>query len=94
MTLTNGYANLYSARDSNKFTVSVNVEAESKVTFNLTYEQLLTRKLGTYQNIINVQPGQVILQNIIVKLQQSFKKIMRLKLRNARQYRLLKIYKS
>lgn len=39
--------------------MSVNVEAESKVTFNLTYEQLLTRKLGVYENIINVQPGQV-----------------------------------
>ena len=48
-----------SARDSNKFTVSVNVEAESKVTFNLTYEQLLNRKLGIYENIINLQPGQV-----------------------------------
>lgn len=48
-----------SARDSNKFTVSVNVEAESKVTFNLTYEQLLTRKLGVYENIIHLQPGQV-----------------------------------
>jgi hypothetical protein len=48
-----------SARDSNKFTVSVNVEAESKVTFNLTYEQLLNRKLGIYENVINLQPGQV-----------------------------------
>lgn len=50
---------LFSTRDSNKFTVSVNVEAESKVTFNLTYEQLLSRKLGIYENVINVQPGQV-----------------------------------
>jgi hypothetical protein len=50
---------IFSARDSNKFTVSVNIEAESKVTFNLTYEQLLTRKLGVYENVINVQPGQV-----------------------------------
>lgn len=49
----------FSARDSNKFTVSVNVEAENKVTFNLTYEQLLPRKLGVYENIINIQPGQV-----------------------------------
>lgn len=29
------------------------------MTFNLTYEQLLTRKLGVYENVINVQPGQV-----------------------------------
>lgn len=50
---------LHSARDSNVFTVSVNVEANGKVTFNLTYEQLLTRTLGQYENIINVDPGQV-----------------------------------
>lgn len=50
---------LFSTRDSNKFTVSVNVESESKVTFNLTYEQLLTRKLGVYENVVNLQPGQV-----------------------------------
>lgn len=50
---------MFSARDSNTFTVSVNVEAESRITFNLTYEQLLTRKLGLYENTINIQPGQV-----------------------------------
>jgi uncharacterized protein YegL len=49
-----------SARDSNLFTVSVNVEPSSKVTFNLTYEQLLTRTLGLYENVINVNPGQVV----------------------------------
>lgn len=51
--------NVFSARDSNVFTVSVNVEPQSKVTFNLTYEQLLARTLGLYENIINVNPGQV-----------------------------------
>lgn len=39
--------------------VSVNVEAEGKVTFNLTYDQLLPRKFGVYENVINVKPGQV-----------------------------------
>jgi Vault protein inter-alpha-trypsin. len=48
----------YSARDSNRFTVSVNVEPQKKVTFNLTYEELLTRKLGLYNHVINLQPGQ------------------------------------
>lgn len=47
-----------SARDSNRFTVSVNVEPQKKVTFNLTYEELLTRKLGLYNHVINLQPGQ------------------------------------
>lgn len=55
----NFFRSLFSARDSNVFTVSVNVEPQSKVTFNLTYEQLLTRTLGLYENIINVNPGQV-----------------------------------
>ncbi|XP_022178934.1 inter-alpha-trypsin inhibitor heavy chain H3-like [Myzus persicae] len=60
------------ARDSNKFTVSVNVEAESKVTFNLTYEQLLNRKLGIYENIINLQPGQVVKNlQVIVDIEES-----------------------
>ncbi|XKL64670.1 hypothetical protein PGB90_004756 [Kerria lacca] len=49
-----------SARDSNLFTVSINVEPLSKVTFNLTYEQLLTRTLGQYENVINVNPGQIV----------------------------------
>lgn len=47
-----------SARDSNHFTVSVNVEPQKKATFNLTYEELLTRKLGLYNHVINLQPGQ------------------------------------
>ncbi|XP_025205473.1 inter-alpha-trypsin inhibitor heavy chain H4-like isoform X2 [Melanaphis sacchari] len=60
------------ARDSNKFTVSVNVEAESKVTFNLTYEQLLNRKLGIYENVINLQPGQVVKNlQVIVDIEES-----------------------
>jgi len=48
----------YSARNSNRFTVSANVEPQKKATFNLTYEELLTRKLGLYNNVINLQPGQ------------------------------------
>ncbi|GLV32310.1 hypothetical protein CBL_00979 [Carabus blaptoides fortunei] len=49
-----------SARDSNKFTVSVNVEPLSKVTFNLTYEELLVRKHGEYEVVINLHPGQLV----------------------------------
>jgi len=36
----------------------VNVEPQKKATFNLTYEELLTRKLGLYNHVINLQPGQ------------------------------------
>ncbi|XP_052123133.1 inter-alpha-trypsin inhibitor heavy chain H4 isoform X5 [Frankliniella occidentalis] len=49
-----------SARDSNSFTVSLNVEAQNKVSFNLTYEELLTRKLGLYDHVITLNPGQVV----------------------------------
>ncbi|PNF26797.1 hypothetical protein B7P43_G17389 [Cryptotermes secundus] len=47
-----------SARESNRFTVSVNVEPQKKATFNLTYEELLTRRLGQYTHVINLHPGQ------------------------------------
>uniref|UniRef100_A0A1B6KKL4 VIT domain-containing protein n=1 Tax=Graphocephala atropunctata TaxID=36148 RepID=A0A1B6KKL4_9HEMI len=48
------------ARDSNQFSVSVNIEAHGKVTFNLTYEQLLSRNLGVYTNTININPQQIV----------------------------------
>ena len=47
-------------RDSNIFKVSINVAARSKIDFNLTYQELLQRKLGVYQNLININPGQVV----------------------------------
>ncbi|XP_046675175.1 inter-alpha-trypsin inhibitor heavy chain H4-like [Homalodisca vitripennis] len=48
------------ARDSNQFMISVNIAAQGKATFNLTYEQLLTRKLGVYTNTISVSPKQIV----------------------------------
>jgi hypothetical protein len=41
------------------FVVSVNMAARSKVAFNLTYEELLTRRLSAYQHIISLTPEQV-----------------------------------
>lgn len=49
-----------SARDSNIFTVSVNVEPEAKATFHLSYEELLRRKNNQYEIVININPGQII----------------------------------
>ncbi|XP_062390999.1 inter-alpha-trypsin inhibitor heavy chain H3-like isoform X1 [Sardina pilchardus] len=40
------------------FKTSVSVAAYSKVTFELTYEELLQRRLGNYELLINAQPGQ------------------------------------
>lgn len=45
------------ARDSNRFTVSVNVEPESKAIFYLTYEELLKRK-QQYELVLNIHPKQ------------------------------------
>jgi len=47
-----------SARDSNRFTVSVNIEPESKAAFYLNYEELLKRQDGHYELVINLHPGQ------------------------------------
>lgn len=43
-------------------TVSVNIEAKAKVTFNLTYEELLTRRRGIYEQTIHIKPGVVVPQ--------------------------------
>lgn len=60
------------ARDSNQFTVSINVEPHNKVDFNLTYEQLLTRSLGVYSNVININPGQIVRDmSVNVKINES-----------------------
>ena len=45
-------------RTLEEFKTSVMVAASSKVTFELTYEELLIRRLGKYQLLINVQPMQ------------------------------------
>ncbi|KAL2091288.1 hypothetical protein ACEWY4_013551 [Coilia grayii] len=42
------------------FKTSVAVAAHSKVTFELTYEELLQRRLGKYELLINAQPGQIV----------------------------------
>lgn len=39
-----------------KFSVSVNIASNSKVTFILTYEELLQRTLGQYEIVIRVKP--------------------------------------
>ncbi|XP_013407760.1 inter-alpha-trypsin inhibitor heavy chain H3 isoform X2 [Lingula anatina] len=47
-------------RETNRFKVAVNVAAQSKITFNITFQELLQRKLGLYEHVINVNPGQVV----------------------------------
>uniref|UniRef100_A0A8P4G878 Inter-alpha-trypsin inhibitor heavy chain H3 n=1 Tax=Dicentrarchus labrax TaxID=13489 RepID=A0A8P4G878_DICLA len=45
-----------SGRKMEKFSVSVNIAAKSSVTFILTYEELLQRKLGQYEILNRVTP--------------------------------------
>ncbi|NWZ33497.1 ITIH4 inhibitor, partial [Brachypodius atriceps] len=47
-------------RKLEQFHVSVSVAAASKVTFELTYEELLKRQLGKYELLIKVQPKQLV----------------------------------
>ncbi|XP_065097819.1 inter-alpha-trypsin inhibitor heavy chain H3 [Paramisgurnus dabryanus] len=47
-------------RHMEKFSVSVNVAAQSLVTFTLTYEELLRRRLGSYEIMIGVRPKQLV----------------------------------
>ncbi|XP_054990153.1 inter-alpha-trypsin inhibitor heavy chain H3 [Sorex araneus] len=49
-----------SGRKLEKFTVSVNVAAGSKVTFELTYEELLKRNKGKYEMYLKVRPKQLV----------------------------------
>ncbi|XP_038553893.1 inter-alpha-trypsin inhibitor heavy chain H3-like isoform X3 [Micropterus salmoides] len=49
-----------SGRKMEKFSVSVNIAGNSNVTFILTYEELLQRKLGQYEILIRVKPKQLV----------------------------------
>ncbi|KAI4873910.1 hypothetical protein NFI96_023976, partial [Prochilodus magdalenae] len=49
-----------SGRKMEKFSVSVNVAANSNVTFTLTYEELLQRHFGRYEIMIRVKPKQLV----------------------------------
>ena len=51
---------IFRPRNTNSFRVSVNIAASSKVTFSLIYQELLQRKLGSYEHVIHVDPGQVV----------------------------------
>ncbi|XP_021949887.1 inter-alpha-trypsin inhibitor heavy chain H3 isoform X1 [Folsomia candida] len=51
-------AGLLEMRNSNTFNVNVNIKAGTEVKFNLTYEELLSRRLGKYEQSINFNPAQ------------------------------------
>lgn len=47
--------------------MSVNIEPKAKVTFNMTYEELLTRRSGRYEHAIHINPGTIV-SNLEVKV--------------------------
>ncbi|NXU03800.1 ITIH4 inhibitor, partial [Buphagus erythrorhynchus] len=47
-------------RKLEQFHVSVSIAAASKVTFELTYEELLKRQLGKYELLVKVRPRQLV----------------------------------
>ncbi|XP_056660881.1 inter-alpha-trypsin inhibitor heavy chain H1 isoform X2 [Monodelphis domestica] len=51
-----------SGRKMEKFNIAVNIGAGSKVSFELTYEELLKRHLGKYEIVIKVKPKQLVRQ--------------------------------
>ncbi|KAM9410096.1 inter-alpha-trypsin inhibitor heavy chain H3a [Pholidichthys leucotaenia] len=55
-----------SGRKMEKFSVSVNIAAQSNVTFTLTYEELLQRKLGHYEILTRVKPKTLVQEFKIV----------------------------
>lgn len=57
-------------RETNKFQIQVNVAATEKVTFELTYRELLKRTNGLYDHVIYINPGQVVEDlkiNVLIK---------------------------
>ncbi|KAF2899202.1 hypothetical protein ILUMI_06974, partial [Ignelater luminosus] len=68
-----------SARDSNRFTVSVNIEPETKAAFYFSYEELLKREDGHYEHIINLHPGQPVKDLSVEVLISESRKIVDLR---------------
>merc|ERR1719334_416563 len=53
-------AGLVDAREGNVFAVQANVGPAEKLVFRLTYEQLLERRLGKYEHVVNINPKQIV----------------------------------
>ncbi|CAH1274398.1 ITIH4 [Branchiostoma lanceolatum] len=49
-----------SPRGREVFQIAINVGAEEKVTFQLTYQEFLVRRLGIYEHVISIRPAQII----------------------------------
>lgn len=57
-------------REIEKFRVAVSVPSGARMNFSLTYEELLSRRLGRYELSIGVKPGQLV-QNLTLDISIS-----------------------
>ncbi|XP_033746543.1 inter-alpha-trypsin inhibitor heavy chain H3-like [Pecten maximus] len=57
---TAGHISTNKPRDTNRFKVSVNVAAQAKIKFTLTYNELLQRRRGSYDHTIYIRPRQIV----------------------------------
>ena len=52
--------------------MSVNIEPLKEVVFNLTYEELLSRRHRSYSDVINLDPGQIVEDfSVTVNIEES-----------------------
>ena len=72
-------------RYTSRFSFDINVPAKSRVTFNLTYQELLQRVNGRYQHKIYVDPGQIVEDltvDIVISESRNITKLLVPRLRN------------
>lgn len=47
-------------RNSETFDITLNIKEKSEIEFSLKYEELLQRKFGFYELVIDIRPGQIV----------------------------------
>ena len=67
-------------RDTNRFRVTINIAAQSEVTFVLTYNEILQRKRGHYEHVIYIEPDQVVDQLLVEVYIYESREITRLQI--------------
>ncbi|KAH3816258.1 inter-alpha-trypsin inhibitor heavy chain H4-like [Dreissena polymorpha] len=60
------------SRETNRFQLAVSVAAHGKISFNLTYQELLKRKHGHYEHVVYIDPGQAVAEmKVSVSIMES-----------------------
>ncbi|XP_068085531.1 inter-alpha-trypsin inhibitor heavy chain H3 [Anabrus simplex] len=67
------------ARDTDIFTVAVNIEPKTNASFNLTYEELLPRQRSLYTHVLTLSPSQVAKEfkvDVLIKENSNISKLL------------------